>query len=196
MIVPLKLSRKPKVRMISIAVHSLPPILISLIFYSLSPNEISRIQLALAFILLQVPWSAYLNWKERTDEKIPVFALISLMYWVYYALSLFWGTRTLSGGDNPLEKDLPDEAITWSLALAVTGVSAIWLGMRSGMGNHLVPNKRPELKPGIGSIHYLRLLMVAGTLLSLFEGSPNLAGEGGRQALHVLISLVPILINY
>ena len=101
---PLKLSRKPKIQLISIAVHSLPPILISLIFYFLSPNEISRIQLALAFVLLQMPWSAYLNWKERSDEKIPVFALISIMYWVYYALSLFWGARTPSGVENSLEK--------------------------------------------------------------------------------------------
>src|SRR6267142_2408791 len=190
---PLKSSRKPKVQLISFAVHSVPPILISLIFYSLSLNEISRIQLALAFVLLQLPWSAYLNWKQRSDEKIPVFALISIMYWVYYALSLFWGARTLSGLENPLEKDVPDEAIAWSLALAVTGVSAIWLGMRSRLGTHLVPKKLPELKPGLGSIHYLRLLLVAGTLLGLSEGVTYLAGEGGRQALTILISLVPIL---
>src|SRR6267142_317774 len=118
---PLKSSRKPKVQLISFAVHSLPPILISLIFYSLSPNEISRIQFALAYVLLQVPWSAYLNWKERIDEKVPIFALISIMYWVYYALSLFWGTRTTSGVETLIEKNVPDEAITWSLALAVTG---------------------------------------------------------------------------
>jgi len=190
---PLKSSRKPKIQLIRFAVHSVPPILISLIFYSLSPNEISRIQLALAFVLLQLPWSAYLNWKQRSDEKIPVFALISIMYWVYYALSLFWGARTLSGLENPLEKDVPDEAIAWSLALAVTGVSAIWLGMRSRLGTHLVPKKLPELKPGLGSIHYLRLLLVAGTLLGLSEGVTYLAGEGGRQALTILISLVPIL---
>src|SRR5260370_11093398 len=115
------------------------------------------------------------------------------MYWVYYALALFWGARTPSGAESPLVKDVPDEAITWALALAVTGVSAIWLGMRSRLGTHLVPSKLPELKPGLRSVHYLRLLMVAGTLLSLSEGVPYLAGEGGRQALIILISLVPLL---
>jgi hypothetical protein len=190
---PLKLSRKPKIQLIKIAVHGLPPILISLIFYSMSPNQISRVQLAMAYVLLQMPWSAYLNWKERSDEKIPVFALISAMYWVYYALSLFWGTRTTSGVETLIEKNVPDEAITWSLALAVTGVSAIWLGMRSRLGMYLLPKKLPELKPGLGSIHYIRLLMVTGTLLSLSEGIPYLAGEGGRQALTILTSLVPIL---
>jgi len=190
---PFKLSRRPKLKVISIAVHGLPPILISLVFYSLSPNEISLTQLTLAFVLLQMPWSAYLHWKERSDEKIPLFALISVVYWVYYALALFWGARTPSGAESPIEKDVPDEAITWSLALAVTGVSAVWLGMRSRLGTHLVPNKLPELKPGVGTVHYLRLLMVAGTLLSLSEGVPYLAGEGGRQALITLISLVPLL---
>lgn len=190
---PLKLSRKPKIQLISFAIHSLPPILITLIFYFLSPNEISRIQLALAYVLLQVSWSAYLHWKEGSDDKIPVFALISVMYWVYYALSLFWGTRTTSGVETLIEKNVPDEAITWSLALAVTGVFAIWLGMRSRLGMYLVPKKLPELKPGQGSIHYLRLLMVIGTLLSLYEGVANLAGGGGRQALTILSSLVPIL---
>ncbi len=190
---PLNLPRRPKIKLIIIAVHSLPPILISLIFYSLSPNEISRIQLALAFLLLQMPWSAYLNWKKRSDDKIPVFALISGMYWIYYALSLFWGARTPSGVESPFEKDVPDEAITWALTMAVMGVSAIWLGMRTRLGTYLVPNKLPGLKPGAGSVHYLRLLMVAGTLLSLSEGVPYLAGEGGRQALIILISLVPIL---
>src|SRR6267378_446217 len=152
----LKLRRRPKIKVISIAVHSLPPILLILIFYSLSPNEISQIQLALAFLLLQMPWSAYLNWKERSDEKIPVFALISGMYWVYYALSLFWGARTASGVESPFEKDVPDEAITWALVMAVTGVSAIWLGMRTQLGTYLVPNKLPGLKPGVESVHYLR----------------------------------------
>jgi len=190
---PFKSSRKPKTQLINIAVHGLAPILISLIFYFLSPNEISRIQLALAYVLLQVSWSAYLHWKEGSDDKIPVFALISVMYWVYYALSLFWGTRTTSGVETLIEKNVPDEAITWSLALAVTGVFAIWLGMRSRLGTYLVPKKLPELKPGQGSIHYLRLLMVIGTLLSLYEGVANLAGGGGRQALTILSSLVPIL---
>src|SRR6202022_5071415 len=56
-----------------------------------------------------------------------------------------------------------------------------------------VPSKLPELKPGLGSFPFLRLLLVTGTLLSLSEGVQNLAGAGGRQLLTILISLVPIL---
>ena len=66
-------------------------------FYVFSPNDISWIQFVLAFVLLQIPWVAYRSWKKRGDEKIPIFALIAFMYWIYFALSLYWGARTVSG---------------------------------------------------------------------------------------------------
>ena len=186
-------SKTNKAELLNFGIYGLPPFLVSLFFYLLSPNDILWIQFALAVLLLQIPWTTYLKWKTRANEKLPVFALISLMYWVYYAVALFWGARTPSGVDTPFEQVLPQSSITWSLALAVIGVSAIWLGMKIGLARHIVPNKLPELKPGPSSIHYLRLLLVVGTLLSSSESFPYVAGEGGRQVLTIIISTVPIL---
>lgn len=182
-----------RIGLLSIGAYAFPPFLVSLTFYLLSPNDIAWIQFAFALVLLQIPWITYLNWRKTGEDKLPVFALISFMYWIYYALSLFWGARTVSGVDTPLEKLVSQESITWSMALAVTGVSAIWLGINVRLGKRLVPRKLPELKPGPSSLHYLRLLLVVGALLSLWESFPYIAGEGSRQALTIVVSTVPIL---
>lgn len=189
----LKAATESRIRLAGIGARCLPPFLISLAFYLLSRNDILWIQFVLALALLQISWTAYLDWKKPTDEKLPVFALIVFIYWVYYALSLFWGVRTVSGIDTPFDTHVTEESITWSLALAVTGVSAIWLGINMRLGKLLVPTNLPELKPGLSSLHYLRLLLVVGTLLSLWESFPYMAGEGGRQALTVVVSTIPIL---
>jgi hypothetical protein len=179
--------------LVRIGVYWLPPSLLSFAFYLLSPNDISRVQWLLAFLLLQIPWVAYLNWKKRAEDKLPVFAIIAFMYWIFYALALFWGARTPSGVATPNEKDVTDEAITWALVMAVTGISAMWLGIKLGVGKYFVPKKVPELKPGQTSRLYLRLLLLGGTLLNLYDSTPYLAGEGGRQALAIITSIVPLL---
>jgi hypothetical protein len=173
--------------------YCLPPVFVNLTLYALGPNEILWIQWVLALVLLQIPWLAYLNWKRRADEQLPVFAVISFMYWIYYALSLFWGARTVSGVNGPFERLVSEESLTWSLVLAVLGVSAIWLGINTRLGKRLVPTALPELKPGLSSLHYLRLVLVVSTLLSLWEGFPYIAGAGGRQALTIVVSTVPVL---
>src|SRR5258708_6306100 len=94
------------------AVYFVTPIVVSALFYYLSLNQISLLQLTLAIILLIVPWSYYLKWKEHREPGLPIFAIISLMNWIYYALSLFWGARTVSGIDTPSEAHVSDETIT------------------------------------------------------------------------------------
>lgn len=182
-----------KINMLTLGMYVLPPSVISLVSYLISPNDISWIQLLFAFVLLQIPWTAYLNWKKRDDEKLSIFAVISLMYWIYYSLALFWGSRTVSGMQSSFEENVPPEAITWSLAAALIGVSSVWLGMRLGLGRRLVPSGLPELKPHVSSLHYLRVLLVLGTFLSFYENLPFLGGEGARQILTIIISTVPIL---
>jgi hypothetical protein len=175
------------------AIHVLPPIIVTLVFFELSPNEINLIQVILALVLLQLPWSAYLTWRKEREEKLPVFALIGFMYWIYYAVGIFWGTRTASGKDTPFDQILPDDVITWSLAMAVTGVVSMWLGTRSKVARRFLPRALPVLKDGKTSLHYLRVLLVGGTLLSLSESFAFSGGEGSRQVLTIFISLVPLL---
>jgi predicted ABC-type exoprotein transport system permease subunit len=120
-----------KTNLFRLGVYIIPPVVISILFFKLSQNEISIVQCLLALILLLIPWSAYLRWKLHKEPGLPIFAIISFMYWIYFALSLFWGPRTLSGNENPREPRVPEEAVTAALELAVIGMLAISLGMRA-----------------------------------------------------------------
>jgi len=188
-----ELAHYHRIRLFSVSLYVVPPFLVSVVFYLLSSNEIWWTQFVFAFLLLQMPWMAYLNWRKKLDAKLPFFALIGSMYWTYYALSLFWGGRTVSGRDSPFDKMVTPESITWSLALAVVAVFAIWMGMRMRLARRITKIKLPELKPGLRSLHYLRLLLVVGSLLSLWEGLPYIAGEAGRQPIIILVTTVPVL---
>jgi hypothetical protein len=188
-----KTPQRRRIQFISIAAYWLPPAVVTAAFYLLSPNEILWLQLLFAYLLLVIPWVAYLNWKKESDDKLPVFALIAFMYWVYYALALFWGARTPSGVATPNEKYLSEGTITWSLGFAITGVSAMWFGMKVRLGKYLVPRKVPELKSGTRARHYVQLALIGGALLSLYDNTPYLAGEGGRQVMSMVITIVPML---
>src|SRR5882672_9601548 len=100
-----------KVGLLRAVSYSIPPVGISRLFFRLSQNEVSYGQWVLAFILLLIPWSSYLQWKLEREPGLPIFAIISFMYWIYYALSLFWGARTVSGDDNPGEINVPGEMV-------------------------------------------------------------------------------------
>jgi hypothetical protein len=182
-----------KTSLLKFGVYILPPVLVSLLFFRLSQNEISIVQCVLAMILLTIPWSSYLKWKLREEPGVPVFAIVSFMIWIYFALSLFWGPRTVSGKDTPNEARVSEEAITAALELALVGILAIWLGMRVQLARYIVPKRMPILSKGQPAIFYIRFLLVLSGLLGLSESIPFVAGEGARQILTILVTTVPIL---
>ena len=67
----------------------LPPILISGLLWWLSPNTLSFREVALAAVLLMLPWYEYRRWQRRGQTKVPLLALISLAYWAAFAMPLF-----------------------------------------------------------------------------------------------------------
>jgi hypothetical protein len=175
------------------AVYVIPPIGISLFFYYLTLNPVSLLQLVLAIILLIIPWSYYLKWKQHREPGLPIFAIIAFVYWIYYALSLFWGARTVSGVETLSEANVPEEMITAALEMAVLGILAMWVGMKSGLARRLKPRRIPILKEGRMTIHYVRVLLVVTGLLGLSEQFAFVAGEGARQMLTVVVTLLPIV---
>jgi hypothetical protein len=185
-------TKLPTTGLLRLISYALPPIGLCLVFYWFSPNDILLAQWILALLLTTIPWVAYLNWKRNRDEKLPIFALIGFVYWIYYPLSLFWGARTVVSVETPFDLPISPDSISWSLVMAVTSVGVIWLGMRMRLGRRLVPGKLPDLKSGSRSLHYLRFLLVGSTLLSAWESFPFLAGPGGRQALTIMVSIVPL----
>jgi oligosaccharide repeat unit polymerase len=77
--------------------------------------------------------------------------------------------------------------------MAVIGVLAMWLGTQSGLTRKLVPSKLPQLKTNANQLNYVRALIIVGTLFGLSENLPFAFGEGARQFITILISLVPLL---
>ncbi|HBB86428.1 MAG TPA: hypothetical protein DC047_02300 [Blastocatellia bacterium] len=162
-------------------------------FVVLSPNEISFPQWLLALLLLEIPWLSYLMWKQKRDTDVPLFSMITFVYWIYYALALFWGARTVSGVATYNEQEVSSQAITTALELAVVGIASLWLGMKSGLGRRAFTGRLPELKSGNATTHYLRLLLVVGTALGSWDGFPYLLGDGGRQLLMTIVSVLPVV---
>ena len=170
-----------------------PPLVITLLFYYLSPNNISLLQLTLSIILLTFPWAYYLKWKQHREPGLPIFAIISFMYWIYYALGLYWGARTVSGVETPGEARVSDETITSALEMAVLGIASMWLGIKTGWSKKLKPRRIPVLKGGSVTLHYVRVLLVVTGLLGLSEQFAFAAGEGARQMLTIIVTLLPIV---
>jgi hypothetical protein len=169
------------------------PIVGTLFLWLSRADEVDLIQGTLAFLLLLMPWSAYLRWRNGTRDRLPLFALLSLMYWLYYAVPLFWGDRVISDVSTPLGRELPDEAFTTTMALVVAGVVALWIGMNSKIGSLLAPANVPQLASGPSRMNYVRLVLVFGALSSFFENSINALGPGGRQFLGIMVSTAPLL---
>ena len=163
-----------------------PPALASLLCWRFSPNEISSAQALLAFLLLIFPWTSFLSWRERKAREVPVFALIAFMHWVFFAQPLFWGGRRLPG----FSIDTPPELITATLFMAVLGVAALWLGMHTRI-LPWDPARLPDLTDNPISWPYLRLAMLAGMLLSWRASDVYVLGEGGRNIMILLQTVLP-----
>jgi hypothetical protein len=169
------------------------PILISVLFLVLSRNEISVAQWILAMLLLQAPWLSYRLWKQQKHVELPLFAIVAFMYWVFYALPLFWGARTVSGIETPFEQEVSTASITLSLELCTLGVAFLWLGMKVGLGRRVGAARMPHLRPGPLRLHYLRLLLIAGSAFGFLESFPYMLGAGGQQLLAIAVSVLPLV---
>lgn len=188
-----KINLSGKISLYRAASFLFPPIAVTVILYLLTPNGVTTVQATLAFTLLQYSWFGYLRWKRQPEVKLPILVVISLMYWIYYSLALFLGARTVSGVDTAHERLVSEDSITWSLALANVGVAAMAIGMALGHSRSVPKLSLPQLKDGPGSILYIRLWVVLGVVLAVPENLPYAFGEGSRQLMTIIISLVPVL---
>lgn len=167
-----------------------PPALVSAFLFATSQNRVTPGQFVLALALLQIPWTTYLIWKEKGKEVLPLMAIIAFMYWLYYAVPLFWTDRIIDDRTVAFGREVTSSGVTLALLMAVLGVSALWAGM--GLSARIIKFK---VWSGISlkesKINYVRLLLVTGTLLGLSEGLPLLLGAGGRQAVAILLTAIP-----
>ncbi len=115
------------------------------------------------------------------------------MYWLYYAVGIFWGDLVIHLARSAFGREARTEELTQALIMALAGVGCLWLGMRARLGKLLVPRITPQLVLTGTRLSYLRAVLVGSSLLSIFEPSLYLAGDGGRQIVALSLSFIPLL---
>jgi hypothetical protein len=164
------------------------PLLITAALWATSINEITLPQNIAAFVLCWIPWAAYRAWSRGTRQTIPLFFLVGAMFWLAYAVPLFWlrhEINQVTGGHQ-----LSEEAITLALYLAVLGVATLGVGIKIGGRWRLMESWRPDIHRSPARWNYLRLSLLATTFLGIAVPIGTLGG-GGRQFLAIIETIVP-----
>ena len=165
----------------------IPPLALTAILWQLVAPEMKWLRLVYAFILLFIPWYSYLNWKENPITRIPLFALLALMHWVYFGAPLFWGE--VRGGFFAVRR-VSDQAIDTVMLMTIVGVISLWVGMNitKRKSEHRI---LPDLPKDPKRWNYLRVVMVLGVVLSGDTTTQYFAGEELRQVFIILQTMVP-----
>ena len=163
------------------------------VLYLARLSDVSMMQLLIAFALLLLPWQAYLSWRRGSRDALPVFAMLAFMYWLYYAVPLFLEDHFFATLSEPVGHELSESTITLALLMPVVGICSMLLGIKSGLGRLVVPRSRLSLELTHSKLNYVRTVLVIGTLLSLSDAPVVLAGEGGRQLVSIIVTVIPIL---
>jgi hypothetical protein len=174
------------------------PLITTAVLWATRLYEVSLPQVIAAFILCWIPWAAYREWVRGTREKIPLFALIGVVYWLAYAVPLFWLKHSISLVTG--KHQLSENAITQSLYLVVFGVGALKIGMAAAGRLRLMKSYGLDIHRNPGRWHYLRFLLLAAAFLKIAVPFDMLGG-GGRQFLAIVETIVPsvafvILLRY
>lgn len=181
-----------KQRLPNPVVYLLLPTVVTCFLWATSPNSITIIQALAAFIMLMMPWVTLRKWRQLKETEVPLFSMITGIFWLYYTLPLFWGDR-FSTSSLKTGLEVADETVTASILLALLGVTAFWLGIKLGVGKRLIPRYIPDIPTNPMRWDWLRVLLLAGTIGSLSETALYALGSGLSQAMLTLLTLVPVV---
>jgi hypothetical protein len=174
------------------------PLLITGLLWASSRYDLSVTQVLASFLLCWIPWAAYQQWSSGDRDGLPLFALIATMYWLAYALPLFWSDHGI--GLVTGFRVLSEDAITESLCLAVIGVVSLWAGMKVAKRWQGVPSIQLDVPDNPWRWFYLRLALVASAAMKIFVPITAL-GDQWRQIIVNVEVIVPtvtfvILLRY
>jgi hypothetical protein len=157
-------SSRPK-REWPVLLYASVPLVLTTFLWVTSSYELSVPRAVAAFVLCWIPWASYKRWSKGGRQNLPLFALIAAMYWLTYAVPVFWGSRRMSlvGGFVIL----PEQALTKSLYLAVIGVVSLWAGMNVVGGWDWSPSFRVDVPRDPWRWSYLRLVLALSVHHSL-----------------------------
>src|SRR6266700_4227427 len=66
---------------------------ITLGLWRTSQQAVTLAQGLASYLLLLFAWWSYRDWKKGRSPGLPLFSFMTMMYWVFFGVSLFWGDR-------------------------------------------------------------------------------------------------------
>ena len=148
-------------RTLPVLLHAGIPLTITSVLWATSLYEVSLPQVIAAFILCWIPWAAYGEWVKGTREKFPLFALIGVVYWLAYAVPLFWLKHDISLVTG--KHQLSENAITQSLYLVIFGVAALGSGMAGAGGLRFIGSFRLDIHR-VGTMALLEIFAASSSI--------------------------------
>ena len=167
-----------------------PPLAATFLMWLSRLNDVTLFEFLGAAGLLAAAWIPYYKWKAAGERYLPLFPIISFMFWVYYALALFWGSRH----GYAAHAELSHESIALAMLLALMGVCCLWIGKWTGIGRRMVSRKVLDIDASRENTwSYIRTaLLLSIPLTFTIQSRAYLFGSGGRQLLVLLTSAVPM----
>jgi hypothetical protein len=168
----------------------LPPLVATFLMWLGRLNEVTLFEFLCAAVLLAAAWVPYCRWRTSVERNLPLFSILSFMYWVYYGLALFWGNRR----GPAINRELSEQSIEQAMLLVVLGVACLWIGKWTGFGHRLVSRKVLDIHlDRENTWSYIRTAVLVSLPLTFsIESSAYVFGSGGRQFLVLLASTVPM----
>ena len=166
----------------------LPPAAVIAVMWAAGTNSITLTAVACAYATLQWAWGSYLLWHKERRGGLPVFAMIAMIYWIFFALPLFWGERVILVGHYvPLGEDY----MTQGVLMAFVGVGCLWAGMQMPLDVTSARNFPDIDQRASSSWAYLRVVLVITSAMGMYEPLILALGSGGRNVMIVLTTTVP-----
>ncbi len=165
------------------------PVLVTAFLWLTGTRQATLLQACLALVLMQIAWGSWLRWKAKPERErdFPLFALVAGMYWMAFGLPLLWAPPWFAGGTAS-----SSGAITRSLELAIVGVSAMYGGIRLGIGRRLRFNKTLDLRDTPSSPRYIAAVMVFALGLRFFPWLGYIFGSASRNVFMIATSTLPL----
>lgn len=165
----------------------LPSVVVTGTLWALAAHEVSPFSVAVTFALFAIPWFAYCRWQDSDKYDFPLFPMVGGMYFIAYALPLFWSERSMQTFIGT--RVFSAESLQQSMTLVLLGVLSLWAGMEVGLGRKFGLRVRIDVSSQSYAWNYLRIVLVAGTAMTSL--GLYLLGEGGRQIVVIFQTVVP-----
>src|SRR5438132_12795549 len=166
------------------------PLAVNALLWMTSINEITPLAGLAATVLFCLPYFSFLHWQRQSNNRVPLFAIVGGVYWLYYAPSLFWGDRFVKS--HWLFGEVDAQVVTLAMTMVLMGVLMLWLGAQLGLGRYAAPQSLPDLKDESSTWTYVRIVLLLGAVATANERWTSLLGEGGRQLMTALQVSVPL----